>query len=167
MERVKRKESDTWKIVDSAHEAGFILTLVVVLFPQYFSIFWVFFFQVDFLDISKFPSYSQTGYRSLEKGFHCEDSLLHVLTPAPMPQLLPLSNPPSLLPSPASQEEHPSPKSSPCASLYPPRYCHHLSMWLGPQSATLSVEQVLRRTTNFNSVVPVDLNVDGDKIFCE
>ena len=29
MERVKRKECDTWKIVDSAHEAGFILTLVV------------------------------------------------------------------------------------------------------------------------------------------
>ena len=28
-ERVKRKECDTWKIVDSAHEAGFILTLVV------------------------------------------------------------------------------------------------------------------------------------------
>ena len=29
MERVQRKECDTWKIVDSAHEAGFILTLVV------------------------------------------------------------------------------------------------------------------------------------------
>ena len=28
MERVKRKESDTWKVVDLAHEAGFILTLV-------------------------------------------------------------------------------------------------------------------------------------------
>ena len=151
MERVKRKESDTWKIVDSAHEAGFILTLVVVLFPQYFSIFWVFFFQVDFLDISKFPSYSQTGYRSLEKGFHCEDSLLHVFAPAPLPPLLPLPNSPSLLPSPTSQEEHPSPKSSSCASLYPPTYCHHLSMWLVPQSTTLSIEQVLRTTTNYNS----------------
>ena len=29
MERVKRKESDTWKVVDLAHEAGFILTLVL------------------------------------------------------------------------------------------------------------------------------------------
>ena len=37
MERVKRKESDTWKVVDSAHEAGFILTLVLhILYRQYF-----------------------------------------------------------------------------------------------------------------------------------
>ena len=144
MERVKRKESDTWKIVDSAHEAGFILTLVVDNF-HIISLHvgrWCF-FQADFLDVSKFPSYSQTGYRSLEKGFHCEDSLLHVFAPAPLPQLLPLSNSPPLLASPTSQD-HPSPKSSSCVSLYPPSYCHHLSMWLGPKSTTLSIEQVLR-----------------------
>jgi len=124
MERVKRKECDTWKIVDSAHEAGFILTLV------------------NFLDVAKFPSYSQTGYRSLEKGFHCEDSLLHVFSPAPLPQLLPLSKSPPLPPSQTSRE-HPSPKSSSFVSLFPPSYCHHLSMWLGPKSTTLSIEQVL------------------------
>ena len=100
MERVKRKECDTWKIVDSAHEAGFILTLVVDNFHIFlgFAILYVWvLFQVNFLDVSKFPSYSQTGYRSLEKGFHCEDSLLHVFAPAPLPHLLPLPNSPPLL----------------------------------------------------------------------
>ena len=94
------------------------------------------FFQVEFLDLCQFPSYSQTGYRGLEKGFHCEDSLLHVLTPAPLPVLFPLpSSPPALL----------SPIPEPTmtrVSLYPPSYCHHLSMWLSPESTTLSIEQV-------------------------
>jgi len=123
MERVKRKESDTWKVVDLAHEAGFILTLV------------------DFLDVSKFPSYSQTGYRSLEKGFHCEDSLLHVFAPASLPPLLPLPHHSSPLLLSSASQECPSPTS--CVSLYPPSHCHHLSMWLGPDSTNLSIEQVL------------------------
>ena len=100
-------------------------------------------FQVDFLDVSKFPSYSRTGYRSLEKGFHCEDSLLHVFATAPLPPLLPLPHTPPLLLSSSSQERQ-SPKSSSCVSLYPPSYCHHLSMWLGPMSTTLSIGQVFR-----------------------
>ena len=138
MERVTRKECDTWKIITTAHEAGFILTLVVEILLKIFGAFFALFvfFQVEFLDLCQFPSYSQTGYRGLEKGFHCEDSLLHVLTPAPLPVLFPLpSSPPALL----------SPILEPTmtrVSLYPPSYCHHLSMWLSPESTTLSIEQV-------------------------
>ena len=122
VERVKRKECDTWKIVDIAHEAGFVLS------------------QVDFLDIQKFPSYSQTGYRSLEKGFHCEDSLLHQLRPAPLPELLPL--PPSST-SLLSTTPEPSSNQPLGPSLYPPTHLHLLSMWLGSQSQDLSVEEIL------------------------
>ena len=43
MERVTRKECDTWKIITTAHEAGFILTLVVEILLKIFSAFFALF----------------------------------------------------------------------------------------------------------------------------
>ena len=56
-EKVTRVAADTWKIVETAHEAGYVLSQVYH-FPHHL-----------------FQQYYQVGYRDLQKGFNTEVSL--------------------------------------------------------------------------------------------
>ena len=56
-EKVERVAADTWKIVETAHEAGYVLSQVYH-FPHHL-----------------FQQYYQVGYRDLQKGFNVEVSL--------------------------------------------------------------------------------------------
>jgi hypothetical protein len=55
-EKVERVAADTWKIVETAHEAGFVLR------------------QVYHFPCHLFQQYYQVGYRDLQKGFNTEVS---------------------------------------------------------------------------------------------
>ena len=55
-EKVERVAADTWNIVETAHEAGFVLSQVYH-FPHHL-----------------FQQYYQVGYRDLQKGFNTEVS---------------------------------------------------------------------------------------------
>ena len=56
-EKVERVAADTWKIVKTAHEAGYVLS------------------QVHHFPHHLFQQYYQVGYRDLQKGFNVEVSL--------------------------------------------------------------------------------------------
>ena len=56
-EKVVRVAADTWKIVETAHEAGYVLS------------------QVHHFPHHLFQQYYQVGYRDLQKGFNVEVSL--------------------------------------------------------------------------------------------
>merc|ERR1719481_1110324 len=60
-EKVERIAGNTWKVVETAHEAGFVLSQIYH-FPH-----------------DQFQQYHSVGYRDLQKGFNVEDSVVHVL----------------------------------------------------------------------------------------
>jgi len=131
---IQRVAADTWKVVELGAEEGMVLT------------------QVEKLNVGVYSQYSQVGYRSLDKGFHVEGSIIHVFKSSPLKNFLPIN----LLPNSihclpldpnldiaatfaAHSLSHASPDP---VSLYPPTYTHHLSFWLTPHQPLTDVDVV-------------------------
>jgi len=103
-EKVKRIPADTWKIVEIAHEAEFVLSDVCY-FPH-----------------DAFDQYFRVGYRDLQKGFNVDYSVVHTLEMSAPLEIYPISN----LEVSLETERH---STNLPVSLYPPRYIHHISFW--------------------------------------
>lgn len=63
----QRRWDDSWQIVEMAAHGNFLLT------------------NVEPFLVDKFPDYTCVGYRSLEKGFHNKDSLVHIFRKSDKP----------------------------------------------------------------------------------
>jgi len=126
---VVRRKDDTWKMLDIAQDNNYIVTEVFK-FPS-----------------QSFPDYTQVGYRSLQKGFHVEDAVVHVLRPRHTPVFLPLTSmeevePPTQLStfrvdgSVYQQLDMHQPTNCKLDDnqLFPLIHKHHLSFWLAPIS---------------------------------
>jgi len=108
-ESVERLPADTWKIVETGHEAGYVLN------------------QVHHFPHHLFQHYSQVGYRGMQKGFNVEDSIVHILEPSESKGVLPIDDIHIENLKVIDNEEE---EASLPISLYPPRYIHHLSFWI-------------------------------------
>ena len=95
-----RHPADSWRLVETAHQAGYILTRATP-FPAH-----------------RYPAYCPTGYRGLARPFHLAGAVLHSLQPAEHRDLV-------QLPARGAGQGAGLPPS-----LYPPCYIHHLSAWL-------------------------------------
>jgi len=126
-EKVKRNAPDTWKIVEIAHEADFVLS------------------QVYHLPLEEFSLYSQVGYRSQQKGFNIQDSVVHVLKLAKSPNLLPLTSSSNNVSVIDNRRRH---LGSVPLSLFPPSYVHHLSFWMHEELTKEEVGKVVTLASN-------------------
>jgi len=109
-EKVERIAGNTWKIVETGHEAGFVLS------------------QVHHFPHQLFQQYHSVGYRDLQKGFNVEDSVVHVLEVSEPEVVVPIE----ILGNSKSEHSDEENTSLP-VSLYPPHYVHHLSFWTSTQ----------------------------------
>ena len=127
-ETVLRSRADTWRIVDTCHEADCVLSHVEP-FPH-----------------DEVSDYSSVGYRGLFKRFNVEGSMMHFIKKR-SPRLFKQIR--SVTDDDDEKEEEPCPGDSCAASLYPPHHTHHLSYWLPPHLHTLDnhmMETVISRT---------------------
>lgn len=105
-----RRNDDTWKILEISQDAGFVLANIFNFEPKLFA------------------EYCQVGYRSQQKGFHVEDSVVHIFKYKPLPCLQPIHSMEDnsnmyLL---KSYQEAKRQQSN---QLYPLVHEHHLSFW--------------------------------------
>jgi hypothetical protein len=106
---VQRLEPDSWQIVKMMSFGN--LGLVAL----------------DTFDTDNFPGYQSFGYRSQDKGFHCNQGTIHVFKScSTLPRFQDMQQDNLLeMPVPeviSSQEKQ--------RLLFPPQYCHDLSFWL-------------------------------------
>jgi len=109
-----RRKDDTWKILDISQDSGFVMTHVEK-------------FPVDY-----FEDYSQVGYRSLQKGFDIQDSVVHLFQYFPAPQFSPLQSSSDLSIKQTLRNlnlESEMPKEHIPVQLYSLTHTHHLSYW--------------------------------------
>jgi len=106
-EKVERIAGNTWKVVETAHEAGFVLSQVYH-FPH-----------------DQFQQYHSVGYRDLQKGFNVEDSVVHVFEVSEHEAVYPIDT----LGNCELRSSDDEVTSSLPTSLYPPHYIHHISFW--------------------------------------
>eukprot|EP00092_Neocalanus_flemingeri_P020910 GFUD01022653.1.p1 GENE.GFUD01022653.1~~GFUD01022653.1.p1 ORF type:complete len:361 (+),score=81.69 GFUD01022653.1:37-1119(+) len=123
-ETIERVPADTWKIVETGHEAQFVLSQVYH-FPH-----------------ELFQQYYQVGYRGLQKGFNVEDSVVHVMELSEPIEVLPLENLNSIKTKILDAKED----SSFPVSLYPPRFIHHLSFWITDELSDKLLSQIISAT---------------------
>ena len=95
-----RHPADSWRLVETAHQAGYLLTRATP-FPAH-----------------RYPAYCPTGYRGLARPFHLAGAVLYTLQPVEHRDLM-------QLPARGAGQGAGLPPS-----LYPPCYTHHLSAWL-------------------------------------
>jgi len=119
-EKVCRVAADTWKIVETAHEAGYVLSQVYH-FPHHL-----------------FKQYYQVGYRDLQKGFNTEDSVVHVMELSEPEDILPIDN----LETKTEHNDVDDGRALPL-SLYPPHYVHHLSFWISDELSETLLAQII------------------------
>ena len=119
-ETVIRSRADTWRIVDTCHEADCILTHVETFCPDQFS------------------DYTSVGYRGLYKGFNVDGAMVHVIKKG-VPRMFKCisgveDDSVTILNACSTSFDH--------MSLYPPVHVHHLSFWLPDTMDQLTDDQV-------------------------
>jgi len=105
-ESKQRRHDDTWKILQLSQDQAFSLTHIFN-FPS-----------------SKFLQYSQVGYRSLQKGFNIQDSIVHIFQHGPSYQFNPINDL-----SDCDLNFGIKNLSIRDQQLYPLTHVHHLSFW--------------------------------------
>ena len=104
-ETATRHVADTWKLVDTCHEADTVLT------------------RVEEFPCDQVMGYMSTGYRGLSKGFNVQGAMMHFIKkrqPRKFKVVTSLNDP--------AFQDHCTEDEEP--SLYPPVHTHHLSYWL-------------------------------------
>lgn len=66
----QRRWDDSWQVTEMAAQADFILS------------------HVEHFDVQSFPEYVNVGFRSSDKSFHCEKSVVHVFKQHSVPRVL-------------------------------------------------------------------------------
>lgn len=121
-EKVERLAANTWKVVETAHDVGFVLSQVYY-FPHH-----------------QFQQYHAVGYRGLQKGFNRQDSVVHVFAVSGPEEVAPINNLDNIKSEILDAEEDPTLPTS----LYPPIYTHHCSFWINDELDDTFLDKIIR-----------------------
>jgi len=121
-ESKQRRHDDTWKILQLSQDQGFCLSEIFN-FPS-----------------TKFTQYSQVGYRSLQKGFNIQDSIVHVFQQGPSVEFRPIDDISDSDSDITLSIENLNIRDG-VKQLYPLTHLHHLSFWC-PNNKLISLKEL-------------------------
>eukprot|EP00088_Acartia_fossae_P044688 TRINITY_DN4759_c0_g1_i1.p1 TRINITY_DN4759_c0_g1~~TRINITY_DN4759_c0_g1_i1.p1 ORF type:complete len:341 (-),score=10.65 TRINITY_DN4759_c0_g1_i1:110-1132(-) len=118
-----RRNDDTWKILEISQDCGFCLV------------------DIGHFPAKQFPEYSQVGYRSLQKGFNIQDSIVHVFQKGDDLPYKPIQDLETIDVYLSTKEnKHKNEKN--CRQLYPLTHQHHLSFWCDNQISETELQKI-------------------------